>query len=277
MPFLERKGAPTLHYEIDDHTDPWKNAPYMLLAHGFGRNSLFWYRWVPYLSRYYRVLRPDMRGFGRSTHDFDRSTRFDFSDLAADVVAILDALDAPSAHFCGEHFGGTLGMQVAAEYPQRIRTLNLIAGPVVLQQDVKGEFAMGEATWEDALRKHGIKKWAQVTNTMSRFPPDVGAAFLEWYSEELAKTDLETLIRFSTLCSNYDMTRYLPRIAAPVLGIYARTRYKQVALLREHVKHFSGIELDTDYFMFYCVHPGLCADAVLHFAARFDGVPCNEP
>ena len=72
------------------------------------------------------------------------------------------------------------------------------------------------------------------------------------------------------------MTKYLPRISAPVLGIYARTREKQVALLREHVKRFTGITLDTDYFMFYCVRPGLCADAVLHFAAQHDGITCTE-
>jgi hypothetical protein len=36
MPFIKRTGKPTLHYRIDDFTDPWKNAGTILLQHGYG-------------------------------------------------------------------------------------------------------------------------------------------------------------------------------------------------------------------------------------------------
>jgi len=49
---LERSAAPSLHYEIHDFTDPWKDAPYVILQHGHGRSGRFWYGWVPYLSRF---------------------------------------------------------------------------------------------------------------------------------------------------------------------------------------------------------------------------------
>ena len=71
MPLLKRKSAPTLHYRLDDFTDPWKNAGTIVLQHGFGRSSQFWYSWVPYLSRFYKVLRIDLRGMGQSPVDFD--------------------------------------------------------------------------------------------------------------------------------------------------------------------------------------------------------------
>ena len=71
MPLLKRRGKPTLHYEIDDFTDEWRNAPYLVLQHGYGRSGRFWRSWVPYLSRYYRVVRPDLRGLGQSPLDFD--------------------------------------------------------------------------------------------------------------------------------------------------------------------------------------------------------------
>lgn len=276
MPFVEREGEPSLYYCVDDYTDSWKHAPHIFLYHGFGRNSLFWYRWIPYLSRYYRIVRTDMRGFGRSTQGFDRAKPLELVNLADDVIAVMDALEIKSAHFCGEHFGGTLGMLVAAEYPQRIRTLASIAGPVILQQEARGEFTLGEASWEDALRKHGVKRWTEATSALSRFPPEVGQQFLDWYAAEVGKADLDTLIGLSSLCSSYDMTSYLPRISAPMLGLYARSRSKQLAILRERVKRFTGIEIDTDYFMFYCVYPRLCAEAVLHFAAGYDGITVSE-
>lgn len=276
MPYVARAGEPTLYYTVDDYTDPWRKAPFIYLHHGFGRHSLFWYSWIPYLSRFYRVIRADMRGFGQSREGHDPQRRFEFADLTADVAAVLAHAGAPDAHFVGDHFGGTLGMQFAAEYPQLVRTLHLIAAPVALQKNTKGEFSMGEATWGDALRKHGIRKWAEVTNGMSRFPPSVSPEFLAWYSEELGKGDVETFIAFSELCSEYNQLQYLPKIEAPVLGLYARTRQAQMALLRQHVRRVSILEMPTDYFMFYNVTPRLCAESVLHFCAAHDGLPCVE-
>ena len=55
-----------LHYYDDDFTEPWRSAPTMLLQHGFSRSGKFWYSWVPLLAHEFRILRPDMRGMGRS-------------------------------------------------------------------------------------------------------------------------------------------------------------------------------------------------------------------
>src|SRR3954470_5965074 len=66
MPFLKVADHIEVHYELDDHTDLWRDAPVLVLQHGNGRSAKFWTRWVPYLSRHYRVVRPDMRGLGRS-------------------------------------------------------------------------------------------------------------------------------------------------------------------------------------------------------------------
>jgi 3-oxoadipate enol-lactonase len=276
MPFVSRTGNPRLYYEVDDFTDPWRDAPYLILQHGYGRYSRFWYSWVPYLSRFFRVVRPDMRGFGRSREGFDLAQGFNTSDLVADVVAIIDDLGVDNVHYCGEAFGGTLGLPLAAKHPTRIRTLQLVAAPVFLPQKIQQNYALGEASWFDALRKHGVKKWAAATNTIARFPPQVSAEFLDWYSDELAIADVETLIGFSTMCANYDMTDCLSAITAPVLGVYPRSRPEQVALLREHVRKFSVVELPTDNLMIYNVYPRICAEAVLHFAAQHDGTVCRE-
>ena len=71
MPELKRAGQPAIHYEVDDYTDPWKRAPVMLLQHGFARSHRVWLGWVPYLSRFYKVVRADLRGMGLSSRDFD--------------------------------------------------------------------------------------------------------------------------------------------------------------------------------------------------------------
>src|SRR5262249_11270002 len=45
------------YYDVADYTDPWKNAPAILLQHGYARSSFFWTAWIPYLARFYRVIR----------------------------------------------------------------------------------------------------------------------------------------------------------------------------------------------------------------------------
>ncbi len=37
MPAVKAQDGVCLHYELHDYTDPWKNAPVLILQHGFGR------------------------------------------------------------------------------------------------------------------------------------------------------------------------------------------------------------------------------------------------
>jgi pimeloyl-ACP methyl ester carboxylesterase len=83
MPVIDRPGKPALHYTVDDYTDPWKNAQFVVLQHGNGRSSRFWYSWVPYLARHYRVVRPDARGLGSSSAQFDLEREVTVEALSA--------------------------------------------------------------------------------------------------------------------------------------------------------------------------------------------------
>ena len=138
MPVLQRPGQPDLHYVIDDFTDPWQHAPYILLQHGYGRSGEFWYRWVPYLSRFYKVIRPDLRGLGQSGRNFDYTSQLNAEAYVGDLNALLDAIGAESVHYCGESLGGIIGMIFAGEAPHRIRSLNLVSTPVFLNSDFQG-------------------------------------------------------------------------------------------------------------------------------------------
>ena len=56
-----------MYYQVDNYTDPWTEPETIVLLHGNSENSDVWYGWIPHLARHYRVVRPDMRGFGRAT------------------------------------------------------------------------------------------------------------------------------------------------------------------------------------------------------------------
>src|ERR1041385_7295637 len=160
MPEVRRAGKPTLHYALDDYTDPWRDAPYLILQHGYGRSGRFWYSWAPYLSRFYKVVRPDLRGLGQSQVPDDLETGLTVENYIDDLLAIIDELGDVPIHYCGESLGGILGMVLAAQHPQKLRTLSLVAAPLLINQDTQRAFAFNYPTWQEALRTMGSRKLA---------------------------------------------------------------------------------------------------------------------
>ncbi len=280
MPILQRTGEPDLHYELDDYTDPWSNAPYILLQHGFGRSGKFWYRCVPYLARFFRIIRPDLRGFGRSASAPDDQP-FTIDACMRDLEAILDAVGAESVHYCGESLGGILGMPFAAERPDRVRTLTLISSRVRLNQSSQERYRFGHSSWEEALVKLGAKGYSEAKNSSDRFAPGTDPGLTQWFAEQQGSSRVESLVAVQRLAAVVDTTPYLAKIKAPVLAIYPSkgpiTTPEQEKLLRDHIADFRLIHLPSEYHNLHLTQAASCAMSLLHFAAQHDGIPCHEP
>ena len=276
MPLLKRPGKPTLHYRVDDFTDPWKDAPAILLQQGFGRSSKFWYAWVPHLARHYRVVRPDLRGLGESPVDFDPATGITLEGYIEDLLAVLEALGVESVHYCGESFGGILGMVLAAQHPRRVRTLNLVSAPVSLNPKHQETFAVGYASREEALRALGARQWAAVTNGTTRFPPGTDPGLLEWYAGEMGKSDVEVLCGLYGLLRHASATDFLTRIEAPVLGLYPTggpiTSREQEEQLVAGIRNLKIIHLPVEFHSIMNLEPDLCAEHVLRFISQHDAI-----
>jgi 3-oxoadipate enol-lactonase len=277
MPLIRRRGKPTLHYRVDDFTDPWKNAGFILLQHGYARSSGFWYGWVPHLARFYKVVRPDLRGHGQSPLDFNPASESTLEGYVEDVLAVLDDLGADSVHICGESFGGIIGMVLAAQQPGRVRTLSLVAAPVYQNQKSQEAFAAGYPSREDALRTMGARKWAAAIYGAAKFfPQGTDPALREWYVDQIAKSDVEVLCGLYGLLRHANAQSFLPRITAPVLGLYPTsgtiTSSEQEELLTKGIKNLQLIHLPTDSHAILTLEPARCARHVLHFCAQHDGI-----
>jgi 3-oxoadipate enol-lactonase len=115
-----RRGDPVaLHHEVSGRT----NGPPIVLLHGLGSSSADWRYQTPVLAAAYRVVVPDLRGHGRSPRGSGRLT---VDVMAADVAALLDALDATSAHVVGLSLGGCVALALAFDHPARVRSLTLV-------------------------------------------------------------------------------------------------------------------------------------------------------
>lgn len=279
MPTLKRSAQPTLHYALDDFTDPWKKAPYLILQHGYGRSGKFWTSWVPYLSRFYRVVRPDLRGLGQSEAPADLESGLSVANYLSDLVALIDALGAP-VHYCGESLGGILGMVFAAEHPEKLRSLSLVAAPVLINKDTQRTFAFGHPTWQEALRKMGSRGWADAANSATRFPEGTDPGLLAWYADEMGKSRVEVLERMSRIASTVDATPYLERINTPTLGLYPAqapvTIQEQEKTIRAGIRGIRLVHVPSRHHTIQNSMPATLARQVLHFIAQLDGILCDE-
>ncbi len=280
MPIVKRLNHPDIHYTLDDYTDPWKNAPYLILQHGFGRSGKFWYSWVPYLARWFKVVRPDVRGLGQSPVTFDLERDFTVENCVNDLVAIIDYLGADSVHYCGESMGGILGMVLAATHSQRVRTLTLVSSPVNLNETTKTTYALGHTSESEAQKAMGMKAWVAATNRTTRFPANADPKLLEWYEQQFASNNPDVQAAMSRALHASSALPYLSKIEAPVLGLYPSagqiTSDEQMQMLKQNIRNLQVIRLTSTFHKIQLMFPRTCATHLLHFASAHDGTSCHE-
>jgi len=280
MPLIKTAGKPTMNYAYDDFTDEWKDAPVFILQHGYGRSGWFWRRWVPYLSRHYRVVRPDLRGFGQSPLDFDPETGYSVDFFLDDMLRVLDEVSpGRPVHYAGESIGGIIGLALAATHPGRLRSLTVVSAPTLIPQHVQDTFAFGHASWQEALRVMGPEAWAAAANGSSRFPPDTDPGLLAQYAKEMGRSPLASLVGLSRAAAKIDIGALLPKIRTPTLGIYpkgGRITGSEEDKIRKGVAGIRFVTMPTPFHSVQFLMAAECATHALHFAAQVDGVPCRD-
>ena len=108
MPIAPLAGDLEMYYDDDNFTDPWRDpetVETIVLHHGNAKSGRLWYAWPPLLARQYRVIRVDMRGFGRSTVP-EPGYDWSLEGFAGDLRNLLDHLELDKVHLIGETIGG---------------------------------------------------------------------------------------------------------------------------------------------------------------------------
>ncbi len=102
-----------------------KDAPPIILLHGFGASLHTWEAWARLLSNHYRIIRFDLPGSGLSPPD----PTGDYSDKRSMqlLAALMDHLGVARATLVGNSMGGRIAWSFAARYPERVDRLVLIS------------------------------------------------------------------------------------------------------------------------------------------------------
>ncbi|WP_455591558.1 alpha/beta fold hydrolase [Bacteroides sp.] len=108
----------TLYYEEQGSGEP------VILIHGHSLDLRMWDQQFDVLAQHFRVIRYDMRGYGKSSSQIEN---FQFTH-AEDLVILMDSLHIDKAHLVGLSLGGEVGADMLGWFPERVKTAVLASG-----------------------------------------------------------------------------------------------------------------------------------------------------
>ena len=126
------------------------NAPVVLLLHGFPTSSFMFRELIPRLANDFRVIAPDLPGFGFTEVPHERKYSYSFDGLAFTIEAFTQAIKLDRYAIYVFDYGAPTGFRLAMAHPERITA-------IVSQNGNAYEEGLGEA-W-DPIRKY----WASPT------------------------------------------------------------------------------------------------------------------
>lgn len=115
---IEADGVRVFYREAGD-----PNAPVVLLLHGFPASSFQYRELIPRLADRYRVIAPDLPGFGFTEIPAARNYVYAFDALAKTIEAFTDALNLKSYALYIFDYGAPTGLRLAMAHPERVTAI----------------------------------------------------------------------------------------------------------------------------------------------------------
>jgi 3-oxoadipate enol-lactonase len=251
-----------LGYYIDDFTDPWREAPTVLLLHAAMGSARRYFGWVPHLCRDYRVVRLDLRGHGASQVP-PAAPPLSLERLVQDVAELLDHLGCTAAHLVGNSAGGYLGQQLAMTRPERVTSLCLFGSTPGLKNSQA-------PSWIPQIQAKGLRGFLAET-IRDRLPPDADPGLVQWFLDEAAKNDPSYIGRFVLLMASYDWSGEVQRIRCPTLVVVPGAETVGSLANYDPFRRLADVEFKTYEGMPHNICdavPDRCAADVSEFLAR---------
>lgn len=106
------------------HYRQWGDGEHTaVLLHGWPQTSQCWEDLAPLLAGEFRLIAPDLRGYGLSDKPAEG---YDKRRMAADVIELLDALGVKRPHLVGHDRGGRVAHRFALDHPDRLASLTVL-------------------------------------------------------------------------------------------------------------------------------------------------------
>ena len=260
---IEVSPGVNLFCRVDDFTDPWVSKPTIIMVHGFAESSLAWYSWIPFLARDYRVIRFDMRGYGQST-PMAENFIWTMDCLLDDISAIASHYGLDRFHLIGAKSGGSLVLQYAAKFSEKVISIISVTPPVVGAKAVPN--------WLKKIREEGVKAWAKATMP-GRLGSGVSEKEIDWWVDHVqGLTPKSTLLGYLNWVPKLDLREEVLKVICPALiittsGSGLRT-VQSVEEWQSQMHQSSLLVIEGDAWHAAAAYPDECAEAAKDFLSQ---------
>jgi pimeloyl-ACP methyl ester carboxylesterase len=260
-PMASVEIRPGIIMAYDDYcfAKPWTSPQTIVAVHGNAESARAWTCWVPFLAGQFRLVLPDMPGFGRSVAP--PTYHWQVAEIAGDLGRFLDAAKIERCHLMGAKYGGSIATQFAIDHSDRLLSLSLFGSPV------RGS-GSGNA---DKIRDLGVRGWAEATQR-ARLGSNASDAQVAWWTDELmGKTDPRAAFGTSSARIGMELEERLSCITCPTLIVTTQeSGLQSVAAVESYARRIADarlIVLPGDSYHIAASEPAVCAGHMLRFIA----------
>lgn len=260
---ITRSGDADLYFEVHGQGTP------VLLSAGMGGSGRFWAPQLDALAKRHTVIVYDQAGTGRSTRAI---TSRSIPEMAADITCVLDAAGVGDAHVVGHAIGGIIGLQLALDAAERVRSLTIVNGWAHADAFLRRCFAVRKRI----LLSSGPEAYVQA-QPLFLYPPRWIADNIETLLQEEAHMaahfpDTETMLHRIDTFLAFDGRSRLADVRCPTLLAVARDDALVPSYLSDQLS--AGIprarikDVSWGAHAFTAVTPDVFNDMLLGFCAE---------
>jgi len=184
----------------------------LMLLHGLGGCGSDWAMQLPELNRRFHVVRPDLRGHGRSTHPANGYT---IKQMADDCAALVKTLALPRIHLAGISLGGMIALQLALDYPQLVDRLALVNSTPALTPQTFGQRL--ELWGRLAAARHLSMRWTGFLLSWRLFPAKEQRPLRKLFVRRWSRCDTHSYHATLRGLAGWTVLDRLPSLEAPLL------------------------------------------------------------
>jgi 3-oxoadipate enol-lactonase len=259
-------------YRVDDFCDGWSHPDAVIMLHGIAETGDAFKAWVPHFARHYRVIRPDLRGFGQSS-PVDEHAHLSIETLADDVAALVHALQLGRVHLVGTKLGAQIGLELAQRRPAWLASMTL-AGVLISPGKAIGQWV---EQWINLVDQGGVENWARTTMA-GRMGSSLSAEAMEWWIKYMGSAPASAVKACFRMLPRLTEPAHLEAIVSPTMVMVAagpgqasqfnqRQSVADVSRWVSRIPHSKMVEIGADSYHVAASHPDQCAEVAYAFIA----------
>lgn len=242
----------------------------LLLVHGFGGDKDNWTRMAAHLTDEYRVVAPDLPGFGES--DRIEEENYSIQNQTKMLAAFIEELGLEEFHLAGNSMGGWISAWYAVHYPGQVLTLTLLNAAGVTSPE-KSEHLINLERGYNALLVEDIDDYTRLIEFMFVNPPYIPGPVRRHFAEAAVESrDFNEKIWEDIRSDMLHLEPHLGRIRAPVFILWGDTdrviHVSSVEVFEEGIKNSESLIMKDTGHLPMIERPAKTAEAVEDFIKR---------